>query len=230
MRAGNDTIQAGAGNDWIDMSAFGTASYGDDVIDGGAGTDTVNFAIGAGQQSAIVADLTAGTIRGGGAGGAGSASVTSIERVIGAQFSDSIKGAAAAETLEGRDGNDTLSGMGGNDTLVGGTGADSFVFAAAPASTNVDLITDFVSGTDKAAFDNAVFNALGADGNFAAGDARFFAGAGATSGHDASDRIVYNTTTGQLFYDADGSGAGAAQLVATFQGAPAIAATDITVL
>ena len=47
---------------------------------------------------------------------------------------------------------------------------------------------------------------------------------------DASDRIVYNTTTGQLFYDADGSGAGAAQLIATFQGAPAIAATDITVL
>ncbi len=230
MRAGDDTIQAGAGNDWIDMSAFGTGSYGNDVIDGGAGTDTVNFAISAGQQSAIVADLTAGTIRGGGAGGAGSANVTSVERVIGAGFSDSIKGSAAAETLEGREGNDTLSGMGGNDTLVGGTGADSFVFAAAPGAGNVDLLSDFVSGADKAAFDNAVFTALGADGNFVAGDARFAAGAGFTSGHDASDRIVYNTTTGQLFYDADGSGASAAQLIATFQGAPAIAATDITVI
>jgi Ca2+-binding RTX toxin-like protein len=51
MRAGNDTIQAGAGNDWIDMSAFGTSSYGDDVIDGGAGTDTVNFAISAGSRA-----------------------------------------------------------------------------------------------------------------------------------------------------------------------------------
>jgi len=230
MRAGNDTIQGGAGNDWIDMSAFGTASYGDDVIDGGAGTDTVNFAISAGQQSAIVADLTAGTIRGGGAGGVGSATVTGIERVIGAGFSDSLKGSAAAETLEGREGNDTLSGMGGNDTLVGGAGSDSFVFAAAPGAGNVDSITDFVSGADKAAFDNAVFTALGADGNFAAGDARFAAGAGFTSGHDASDRIVYNTTTGQLFYDADGSGAGGALLIATFQGAPAIAATDITVI
>ena len=230
LRAGNDTIQAGAGNDWNDMSAFGTASYGNDSIDGGAGTDTVNFAISAGQQSAIVADLTLGTIRGGGVGGAGSATVTSVEHVIGAGFNDSIKGSAAAETLEGREGNDTLSGMGGNDTLVGGTGTDSFVFAAAPSAGNVDLISDFVSGADKAAFDNAVFTALGADGNFVAGDARFAAGAGFTSGHDASDRIVYNTTTGQLFYDADGSGAGAAQLVATFQGAPAIAATDITVL
>jgi len=190
----------------------------------------VNFAISAGQQSAIVADLTLGTIRGGGVGGAGSATVTSVEHVIGAGFNDSIKGSAAAETLEGREGNDTLSGMGGNDTLVGGTGTDSFVFAAAPSAGNVDLISDFVSGADKAAFDNAVFTALGADGNFVAGDARFAAGAGFTSGHDASDRIVYNTTTGQLFYDADGSGAGAAQLVATFQGAPAIAATDITVL
>jgi Ca2+-binding RTX toxin-like protein len=131
--------------------------------------------------------------------------------------------------LEGREGNDTLSGMGGNDTLVGGTGSDSFVFASFGAG-NVGLVSDFVSGTDKAAFDNSVFTALGADGNFTAGDARFAAGAGFTSGHDASDRIVYNTSTGQLFYDADGSGAGAAQLVATFQGNPAIAATDITVI
>jgi len=230
LRAGNDTIQANAGNDWIDMSAFGTASYGDDVIDGGAGIDTVNFAISAGQQSAIVADLTAGTIHGGGQGGAGSASVTSVEHVIGAGFNDSIKGSTAAETLEGREGNDTLSGMGGNDSLVGGTGSDSFVFAAAPGTGNADVLMDFASGTDKAAFDNSVFTALGADGNFVAGDGRFFAGAGATSGHDANDRIVYNSTTGQLFYDADGSGAGASQLVATFQGAPAIAATDITVI
>ena len=38
---------------------------------------------------------------------------------------------------------------------------------------------------------------------------------------------LYNTSTGQLYYDADGSGAGAAQLVATLDGAPALAATDI---
>src|SRR6185312_2173016 len=211
------------------MSAFGTASYGNDSIDGGAGTDTVNFAISAGQQSAIVADLTLGTIRGGGVGGAGSATVTSVEHVIGAGFNDSIKGSAAAETLEGREGNDTLSGMGGNDTLVGGTGQDTCVFAAAPGVANADLVSDFVSGTDKLAFDNSAFAALGTAGAFAAGDGRFAAGAGFTSGRDASDRLVYNTTTGQLFYDADGNGAGASQLVATLQGAPGLTASDIVV-
>jgi len=50
------------------------------------------------------------------------------------------------------------------------------------------------------------------------------------SGHDADDRLVYNTTTGALYYDADGSGAGAALVVANFQGAPGIVATDITVI
>src|SRR5207253_8955881 len=62
---------------------------------------------------------------------------------------------------------------------------------------------------------------------FAAGDARVFAGAGAVSGHDADDRVIYNTSTGQLFYDADGSGGSAAQLMATLQGATALSATDI---
>jgi hypothetical protein len=41
---------------------------------------------------------------------------------------------------------------------------------------------------------------------------------------------VYKTSTGRLYYDADGNGAGAAQLVATIQGAPAVAATDIWVI
>src|SRR6185503_10557478 len=140
-----------AGNDWIDMSAFGTQSYGFDRIEGGAGFDTVNFAISAGQQSAVFVDLTEGSIHGGGLDGSGGAFVTSIERVIGAGFNDSFKGIAAAESFEGREGNDTLSGMGGNDTLVGGTGSDSFVFATAPGAGNVDLVTDFVSGADRAA-------------------------------------------------------------------------------
>jgi len=67
-------------------------------------------------------------------------------------------------------------------------------------------------------------------GNFAAGDGRFWAAAGATAGHDANDRVVYNTSTGSLYYDADGSGSGAAQLVAMVSGAPAVAATDIVVI
>jgi hypothetical protein len=89
---------------------------------------------------------------------------------------------------------------------------------------------DFASAWDGLSVDNAAFTAAGADGRFATNDARFFAGAGATAGHDADDRMVYDTTAGKLYYDADGSGSGAAQLVATIAGHPTIAASDITVI
>ena len=48
--------------------------------------------------------------------------------------------------------------------------------------------------------------------------------------YDANDRVVYNTSTGQLYYDDDGSGAHAAQLVATLQAGAVVAATDISVI
>jgi Ca2+-binding RTX toxin-like protein len=231
LRAGNDTVQAGAGDDRIDMSRFGTSSYGDDVIDGGAGFDLISFHVGGGALSGVVVDLAAGTATGGGQGGTGSAQLTSIERVVGTnEFSDVLSGSAVAERLEGRGGNDTLSGLGGSDTLIGDAGLDTFVFASAPGSGNVDLVTDFVGGTDELAFENGVFTGLGGAGSFTAGDARFAAGAGFSSGRDASDRIVYNTTTGSVYYDADGSGSGGAQLIATLQGNPGLAATDVTVI
>src|SRR4051812_16937287 len=224
-RGGDDTIQAGAGNDIVALGGGGVAHYGNEVVDGGAGFDTLDFGT---AKSAIVVDLTAGTLVGGGETG-GSATLTSIESAIGGAFNDRLSGSAGADSLDGGAGNDTLDGRGGNDSLTGGVGADAFVFDTAPGTGNVDQVTDFVSATDKLSFDNAVFTALGAAGNFAAGDARFFAGAGASSGHDASDRLIYNTITGQLFYDADGNGAGASVLVATLQGAPALAATDVVV-
>jgi Ca2+-binding RTX toxin-like protein len=93
-------------------------------------------------------------------------------------------------------------------------------------------VSGFDTNWDALRFDATAFTALGGAGHFAAGDARFYAAAGASAGHDADDRLVYNASTGQLFYDADGSGAGAAQLIATFQGAtpPTIAATDMWVI
>jgi Ca2+-binding RTX toxin-like protein len=227
-RGGDDTIQGGAGDDSLTLGGGGVASYGNKVIDLGAGFDRLDFSGLA--KSAIVVDLAAGTLVGGGTGGAGSAQLVGVEQVFGDGFNDRLSGSAAAESLNGGGGNDTLDGRGGNDTLTGGLGADSFVFDTAPASGNVDQVTDFMSASDRLNFDNAVFTALGTDGNFVAGDARFAAGAGFTSGRDASDRIVYDTNTGNLYYDSDGSGTGAAQFVATLQGHPALAATDVTVI
>jgi serralysin len=126
--------------------------------------------------------------------------------------------------MEGRGGNDTLAGAGGNDTLIGGAGNDNFVFAES-GTANADQITDFAPGADKLALDSDAFGL--SEGNFAAGDARFFAGAAA---HDADDRVIYNSSTGQLYYDADGIGAGAAQLVATLTTHPGVSAADVTVI
>ena len=55
--------------------------------------------------------------------------------------------------LYGRGGNDSLQGDAGKDSLTGGSGTDSFIFRSvsesATGATTADVITDFVSGTDK---------------------------------------------------------------------------------
>jgi serralysin len=244
-RAGDDTISGMGGNDSIDMSTGGTGLVGNRVIDGGAGIDQVDYDGYA--QSAVFANLGTGVVTGGGTNGTGSAHLTSIERLITGAFNDSLTGSSGDDFLDGRGGNDTLAGGGGSDTLIGGAGndvlrgdgndvlnggagADSFVFAAAPGALSGGAIADFTTASDKIALDHAAFTAIGAVGNFAAGDARFFAAAGAVAGHDADDRVIYNTTTGALYYDADGSGAGAAQQITVLSGHPALASTDMTVV
>jgi Ca2+-binding RTX toxin-like protein len=233
---GNDTLSGADGDDVFVMSSGTAANYGTDSIMGGAGFDVVDFSGVAG--SAVVANISAATatMSGGGSDGGGSASVPSIEGVIGGDFADRLTGGGAANLLVGGAGNDTLDGSSGNDTLHGGAGADSlrggsesdqFVFAEAPTLANADVIRDFTTGVDKLVLDRSVFAALGAS-PFVGGDARFKSGA-FSSGQDGDDRIIYNTTTGQVFYDADGSGAGGAQLIVTLQGAPAptLLASDI---
>lgn len=227
-KAGNDTMFGGGGNDTFDMSTGGTASYGNDVIDGGAGVDTVDFGINA--RSGVSVNLAAGTMSGGGDAGAGGARLTSVENVIGGGYADRLTGNGAANRISGQGGNDTLAGGTGIDTLIGGAGADSFVFAQSAGSYNADRILDFASGTDQLLFENSVLTALGAAGDWMASDGRFHAASGAVSGHDWNDRLIYNTSTGNLYYDADGSGAGTAQIIATLSGAPALAASDITVI
>ncbi|HYD14462.1 MAG TPA: hypothetical protein VEC11_16570, partial [Allosphingosinicella sp.] len=70
-----------------------------------------------------------------------------------------------------------------------------------------------------------IFAAIGAPGALDAN--AFVTGAAAA---DASDRIIYNSLTGQLFYDADGNGAGAAVLFAIASGAPTLGAGDFVVI
>ena len=218
--ANNDTINGMGGNDTI------LGSTGNDVIDGGANSDSIEYK---NAPNGLVVDFTAGTTGTIDGGAAGTMSFTGIERIVAGNFNDQLTGTEGSQTLTGQGGNDTIRGGSGNDTLWGGGGNDVFLFNGM-GTANADRISDWTSGQDKVHLTDEAFAAIGGAGNFAAGDGRFWAAAGATSGHDANDRVIYNQTTGSLYYDADGNGSGAAQLIATVLNAPAVAATDIVVI
>jgi Ca2+-binding RTX toxin-like protein len=134
----------------------------------------------------------------------------------GGSGSNQLSGSAGADTLDGGAGADTLVGNAGNDLLVGGSGSDQFLFNTALGSSNVDAISDYSSVHDTILLDDAIFAGIGGGGTNLAADA-FTIGAAATT---SAQRIIYNSGTGALLYDADGSGAGAAVQWATLTGAP----------
>jgi Ca2+-binding RTX toxin-like protein len=240
--AGDDTLDGGRGNDTMDggegddtfLYSF-EDDYGNDVATGGAGVDLITIF----NLSAVAVDLAAGTMTGGELGGAGSVAFSGIENFEARGVGSSIIGDAGGNLLIGANGdfsgpgtnaNDTINGAGGNDTLTGNSGADRFLFDQAPGAANADTITDFEINLDDLVLDLEAMPALGSPGPFAAGDDRFHAAPGAAGGADAEDRVIYNMSTGEVFYDADGNGSGMAQLIATLQGAPALSATDIVVV
>jgi Ca2+-binding RTX toxin-like protein len=140
-----------------------------------------------------------------------------------------MKGGSGADTLNGGDGNDSLIGGAGNDLLAGNDGKDVFIVNTATAN-NVDTILDFVTGTDKIQLSKIVFTNLGAAGTLNTN--AFWSAAGAVSGHDADDRVVYNSTTGALYYDADGNGSGGAVQIAILGTSlhPALTNADFAVI
>lgn len=113
--------------------------------------------------------------------------------------------------LDGQAGDDTLYGDLGNDQLVGGSGNDFFVFdTALNATTNLDQIYDFRSGEDTIELDSSIFTGF-APGALNAGDLFQDAGGGsAPAPTQASAQILFDTDSGTLFYDDDGTGADAA--------------------
>ena len=116
-------------------------------------------------------------------------------------------GVAGADTLSGGGGSDLLDGGLAADTLTGGAGEDSFRFSTALGNGNVDWIKDFKVADDSILLDNLIFANVGGDGALALG--AFYKSAAGVA-HDADDRIIYDTDSGALSYDADGSGQAAA--------------------
>ncbi|RCW88297.1 M10 family metallopeptidase C-terminal domain-containing protein [Paracoccus lutimaris] len=116
-------------------------------------------------------------------------------------------GEAGSDRLSGGNGNDLLDGGLAADILIGGAGADSFRFSTALGDGNVDRILEFSTADDTILLDSLVFADLGAEGVLSFG--AFQAGTSGTA-QDADDRIIYDSDSGMLYYDADGSGSGAA--------------------
>ena len=151
--------------------------------------------------------------------------------ILGNSNNNVLEGLAGNDTLDGSAGNDTMIGGTGNDILIGGDGNDIFIFnTTLNAKTNLDTIIDFTTGSDEIQLSKAIFKAFTAAGDLS--EAAFYTSVDVVKGHDADDRILYNTTTGALYYDADGSGKGAAVQVALIgtSSHPALAYTDIAII
>jgi serralysin len=222
LLGGNEFTQTILGNDLANR------------LSGGGGPDTLN-----GQGGNDIYDISDGreTIVEGFNGGSDAAYVsTNYALNAGAQVETlstywqygnagyDISGNDFGQTIIGDFGSNILDGKGAADTLVGLGGADTFAFTTALGSGNVDTIQDFEGGIDTIALDDAIFTTL------APGDLDPEAFATGTAATEADDRIIYDPATGNLFYDADGSGAGAAVLFAHLNNAPTVQATDFSVI
>ena len=191
-RAGADTLEGKGGNDRYIID-----NIGDKILElANEGIDTAETSISfslAGQYVETLRLVGLNAING-----------TGNNQV------NSIYGNAAANVIDAAGGDDKLYGGAGKDTLIGGTGADRFIFdSALNGSTNVDKIVDFSVAYDSFYLDRTVFKGV-ATGVVATG-----AFVNGTAALDAADRILYDKANGNIFYDADGTGAGAAVLFAS---------------
>ncbi|HIK53927.1 MAG TPA: hypothetical protein IGS37_02000 [Synechococcales cyanobacterium M55_K2018_004] len=144
---------------------------------------------------------------------------------------DELIGGLGNDILSGDAGNDTLIGGAGNDTLRGGLGSDRFLYDTGrnfvSADIGEDRIEDFTAGTDVIVLDRTTFQALTLNPTLLSSEFSEVTSDDAVAG--STGKIVYNTQTGGIFYNPDGSGAGAGVLFATLIGRPSLQATDFVI-
>jgi Ca2+-binding RTX toxin-like protein len=250
-----DSINLGAGDDSFAITTLAavTIDGGTDldtlVIGAGAGSRQLDFSNGVDQLSGfgtylnfenLQADAANGTLSV--IAGHGTTSIVTGSKIDqvdagladqGVSIStgasgDSVIGSAHNDSIDGGTGEDFIAGGDGNDALTGGAGADTFVFDTALSdSTNVDTISDFVSGADLFQLNLDIFSALQATDGVLDAD-NFLAGAGAVASN-GNQHIILDTTSGSLFYDADGLGGVAQVEFARLGGAHTAVATDFVI-
>ena len=179
--AANNTFSGGADNDTAATGA------GNDTLAGGGGEDNLNGGIGSDKILGQGDD----------------------DLLIGRSGNDFLSGGAGDDTLQGGIGRDRLNGGAGNDELTGGGSIDRFIFNTNEAfqsqDLGIDTITDFQPDLDLILLDRDTFTAITTATGGDIGD-EF---ATVTSSPETSDAIVvYDSSTGGLFYNANGSAAG----------------------
>jgi Ca2+-binding RTX toxin-like protein len=208
----NDTLSGDGGANLLE------GGLGVDILNGGAGFDIASYA---NATSGLTLFMGGGTFNSGEANGD---THTSIEGLIGSQFSDIIGGDAGVNELRGLNGNDFIYGRGGLDTLLGGdgndvlsggldadrleggTGIDVAFYREATVGLTASLLTG--GGTGEAAGDTYldIENIWGSDfndvltGDNNAGQVYGFAGNDVLSGLDGEDYFYggqgFDTLTG----------------------------------
>jgi Ca2+-binding RTX toxin-like protein len=179
-----DSAINGTGNAQ-DNVLFGNYSALANTLAGGAGNDVYYVGAGdkvvenAGQGQDIVYAYADHSLALG----------ASVEYLIGlANTGMNLTGNELSNDIRGTGFNDILTGGAGADALTGGLGADTFVFTSLADSGvlagNRDIITDFVSVTDKIDFSgidaiegtaaNDVFTFISTDAFSGAGQLRYF--------------------------------------------------------
>jgi Ca2+-binding RTX toxin-like protein len=200
---GADTLTGGGGSDTYSVYNTGATI----VETAGQGLDRVNAGVNYVLASGVSAEYL---------------NTTSLH----ATYSVNLTGNEIGQLVRGNDGANVLDGGGGKDVLFGMGGADSFRFSTALGPGNVDRIADFNAAQDQIQLDDAIFGALGL-GALAASAFKDIAFAP----KDADDRIIYNSDTGALCYDADGSGTAFGNVrFATLTGSPVLTAADFIVV
>ena len=158
--------------------------------------------------------------------------------LLGTSGKDILRGFGGNDQLEGRGGQDILSGGHGNDSLLGGTGNDRLnggagrdslrggagqdTFVLKKADGRLAIIQDFESNHDRLLIDRGGFKLKLGPGPLS--DSRFKVGNRATR---ANQKFVYQRSSGQLYFDPDGTGLQDKVKIAAFRPKTTVIASDL---
>lgn len=227
---GIDTLKGGSGDDNYNIDITDAGDMEDAVIEeSNQGIDTIELI---GFSSNLIAfDLILGAnLENMNVIATGKSNVNLFgnglnNNLIGNDADNIIDGGKGNDTLTGGAGNDTLTGGADSDTLTGGAGNDVFVFSSVSnKAANFDTITDFVTKQDSIYLFLSVFTALEKTGSL---NADYFITGSAAK--DENDYIIYDSSTGKIFYDPDGSGTAAQVALVSLVGTPELTFNDFYV-